>query len=95
MTYEQRRWAVNRIRARRGFWSHFVVYLAVNALLVAIWAMSSPGYFWPAWPMLGWGIGLAGHAVVVIIGPKQISEERINREIERVYGLRDVPHARP
>ena len=33
-------------------------YVAVMALLVAIWALTGMGYFWPIWPMLGWGIGV-------------------------------------
>lgn len=37
-------------------------YLAVMVLLVAIWALTGAGYFWPIWPMLGWGIGLLAHA---------------------------------
>lgn len=31
-------------------------YLAVSALLVAIWALTGAGYFWPVWPILGWGL---------------------------------------
>jgi hypothetical protein len=39
-------------------------YLMVMGLLIAIWLLTSPGhYFWPVWPMLGWGIGLASHAI--------------------------------
>ena len=37
-----------------------MTYLAVSALLVAIWALTGAGYFWPIWPMLGWGVGVAG-----------------------------------
>ena len=33
-----------------------VTYLAVSALLVAIWALTGAGYFWPIWPILGWGL---------------------------------------
>ena len=33
-------------------------YLSVMLLLVAIWAFTGAGYFWPAWPALGWGVGL-------------------------------------
>lgn len=34
------------------------------ALLVTIWLLTtSSGYFWPVWPMLGWGIGLASHGL--------------------------------
>ena len=38
----------------------FCVYLPVMALLVAIWALSGAGYFWPVWPALGWGVALLG-----------------------------------
>jgi fatty acid desaturase len=31
------------------------VFLAVMALLIAIWALSGAGYFWPVWPLVGWG----------------------------------------
>jgi hypothetical protein len=34
---ELRRRAVKRLRAKAGFWTHLVVYLAVNAFLVTIW----------------------------------------------------------
>lgn len=40
---------------------HVTVYLAVNALLVLIWAATGAGYFWPVWPIAGWGIGLVFH----------------------------------
>ena len=35
------------------------VYLAVNLMLIVIWAATGAGYFWPIWPLLGWGVGLA------------------------------------
>jgi DUF1707 SHOCT-like domain/2TM domain len=31
-------------------------YVAVSLILVAIWALTGMGYFWPIWPILGWGI---------------------------------------
>ena len=82
MTEEQREWAVKRIRAKRGFWVHLAVFIAVNAFLVFIWAAVAGGYFWPIWPMLGWGIGLVAHAVNVFLGTSEISEERIAREMQ-------------
>jgi Domain of unknown function (DUF1707)/2TM domain len=47
---------------RAEFSDHLRTYLMVMALLVAIWALSGMGYFWPIWPALGWGIGIVGHA---------------------------------
>jgi hypothetical protein len=37
---------------------HVRAYLAVMLLLVAIWALTGAGYFWPIWPILGWGIAV-------------------------------------
>ena len=37
------------------------VYAAVNLLLIVAWAISGAGYFWPLWPLLGWGLALAKH----------------------------------
>lgn len=81
MTEDQRQWAIKRIRAKRAFWVHLAVYLAVNTLLVFIWAAGSGDHFWPMWPMLGWGIGVVAHGVTVYVGPSTISEERIEREL--------------
>ena len=45
------------------FRQHLSVYLAVNALLVAIWALTGAGYFWPVWPFMGWGIAVVLHGL--------------------------------
>jgi hypothetical protein len=42
---------------------HARSFVLVNALLVVLWLIDGAGYFWPAWPMFGWGIGLASHAL--------------------------------
>ena len=47
--------------ARREFSEHLRSYLSVMLLLVVIWALTGAGYFWPIWPMLGWGIGIFSH----------------------------------
>jgi hypothetical protein len=35
------------------------VFAQVSILLIAIWALSGAGYFWPAWVMVWWGFALA------------------------------------
>lgn len=50
-----------RIAQRRELARHASTYALVMVLLVAIWAISGAGYFWPIWPLLGWGIGVASH----------------------------------
>jgi Domain of unknown function (DUF1707) len=47
--------AAGRVRssARRP---DFGPFLLVSALLLGIWALTGMGYFWPVWPIAGWGI---------------------------------------
>lgn len=44
--------------ARPDLSGQLVAFFAVNLVLVAVWALSGMGYFWPAWPLLGWGLAL-------------------------------------
>ena len=56
--------------------THFTVYSLVNLMLIGIWAASGAGYFWPIWPMLGWGIAVALHAVPWLVGGNGQALER-------------------
>ena len=47
---------------------HAAIFVIVNVMLIGIWAASGGGYFWPIWPILGWGIGLGGHAAPLLAG---------------------------
>jgi hypothetical protein len=53
--------ARKRVEAKRNFTSHAVSYVVINAFLVGIWFVTGAGYFWPAWILGGWGIGLVMH----------------------------------
>jgi hypothetical protein len=57
-----------RHHARRELREHAAVFVAVNLLLIVVWAASGAGYFWPAWPLLGWGIGLAAQGYETMVG---------------------------
>lgn len=46
-----------------SFRVHFIVFSAVNILLFVIDMLTGPGTYWFQWPLLGWGIGLLGHAL--------------------------------
>ncbi len=79
--------AIERLKKKRDFKSHLVVYLGVNALLVGIWAVTKGDdtIFWPIFPILGWGIGVAANAWDVY-GRKPLSEDEIQRETQRLRG---------
>jgi hypothetical protein len=75
--------AVERIEKKREFHAHLLAYLLVNAMLVAIWAATGAGFFWPMFPIMGWGIGIAFHAWDVY-RTHEPTEQQIEREIERL-----------
>ncbi|MDQ2985838.1 MAG: 2TM domain-containing protein [Armatimonadota bacterium] len=50
---------------RRGFLSHLGSYVIVNAFLFAIDGLSDGRVQWAFYPLLGWGIGIAFHALSV------------------------------
>jgi class 3 adenylate cyclase len=72
--------AMERIRAKRGFGVHATVYVAVNLLLVVVWALTGRHYFWPIWPALGWGVGLAVNYWAVFLR-RPISDDEIRRDM--------------
>ncbi len=61
--------AEKRVGARIAFHRHLASYLIINAFIILIWlivALTSGGSAWWPWfifPVVGWGIGLAFHAV--------------------------------
>ena len=61
----------DRNAERRDFREHLRAYLSVMLLLIAIWALTGAGYFWPVWPILGWGIGVFSHASAVGWRPRR------------------------
>jgi glycerol-3-phosphate acyltransferase PlsY len=58
----KRREAIFSNERKRGFIVHLFAYVAVNALLIAVNLLYSPGYYWFLIPLIGWGLLLAGHA---------------------------------
>ena len=76
--------AVRRLENQRDFRSHLLVYVLVNTLLVVIWVMTDPhGFFWPVFPIAGWGIGVIMNGWDVY-GRRDITEEDIHREMDRL-----------
>lgn len=79
---ERREAAVERVKAKRDFKRHVAVYVVVNLFLIGIWALGDGGFFWPIIVILGWGVGLLLNGWDAYL-KKPISEEAIQREIER------------
>lgn len=80
---ELRQRAVQRLRARAGFWTHLLVYLTINALTVVVWAVTGNGFFWPIFLIVLWGMGVVANAWDVF-GPAPVTEDRVRREMDRL-----------
>ena len=86
---ELRRLAIRRADMKLAFRSHLMAYVIVNGGLVAIYVMTSFGhYFWPIWPMIGWGIGLGSHAMSVYMNGEGIRDRLIEEELEKLRRTR-------
>lgn len=48
-----------------SFLGHFAIYAVVNVLLLGVNLLTSPETLWFYWALLGWGVGLATHGIVV------------------------------
>ena len=78
--------AIKRLKKRRDFSAHVLVYVLVNAFFVAIWALTNPdGFVWPIFPLAGWGIGVVMNAWDVFRND-EFDEEQIRCEMERLQG---------
>lgn len=85
------RLARKRAGAKMGWFIHAFVYVCVNAGL-ALLALNH-GRDWYAYPLLGWGLGLALHgAAVWLMGPGAgLHERMVDAELRRLRenGRRD------
>lgn len=83
---DERARALKRIEQRRAFQVHLTVYLLVMTFLTVIWAVTgglqSEVFFWPIWPMLGWGLGVALHGFS-LRWDAEPTEDQIRAETER------------
>jgi len=76
--------AVKQLKKQRDFRGHLLVYVLVNTFLVVIWLVTDQhGFFWPVFPIIGWGIGVIMNAWDVY-GRQEITEEDIEREMDRL-----------
>jgi signal transduction histidine kinase len=71
-------------RPRSGLALHAGIAASVIAFLVAVWAVTSAGYFWPAWVALAAAIVLAVHWLTVRVGGR----DRLARRVEVLESTR-------
>lgn len=70
-------------KARVDFKWSLMAYFVINASLVAFWFLTSSHhhYFWPIWPIMGWGIGIVFQYFHAYHGNKVVS---VRNEYEKL-----------
>lgn len=72
-----------RIARRQWFWLHCAVFVTMQIFLFTVWALGDYSYPWFIFPLFGWGVVVAAHAVYafVVRDPEEIMVERaLHRE---------------
>jgi hypothetical protein len=80
--------AIKRLKKRGDFHGHLLMYVLVNSFLIGLWAVTSDGgFFWPVFPLMGWGIGVIANAWDVYRDDEP-DEQRIQQEMAHLQGHR-------
>lgn len=80
------RLARRRARARMGFLIHLAVYVTVNLMLIGIDLMTPSPVRWAHYSLMGWGLGLVIHGLVVHLLPQgqALHQRLVDREWHRL-----------
>ena len=72
---------------KRDFSVHLVVYVLVNAMLIAINFIYSPEDIWFFYPLIGWGIGITAHYLNAVRWIEKLLKEM---EAKAEYRAREI-----
>jgi hypothetical protein len=78
---------IKRNKKLKGFFSNFASWILVCTFLFALNALNYDGEWWAIYPLLGWGLGVAFHALSVF---KYFAFEQIEKHAEH---QRELPQS--
>ena len=77
---------IEQVREIKGFYSHLVSFLTIITALTLLNASMEVDYWWVLWVIMGWGIGLASHAIEAFDLLPWLGPDWEKREIEKRLG---------
>jgi hypothetical protein len=81
---ELRARALRRLKKKRDFYAHLMVYVLMNAFVVVVWVMTGANtFFWPVFLIVPWGIGVVMNGWDVFRG-EDFTEAAVRREMQRL-----------
>ena len=80
--------AWQRVKDKREFIEHFVIYAVVSIILVIVWAVQTDvDHPWFVWAVVPWGIGVVAHFLRVFMFPaKKASEKVLEKRADKIAG---------
>lgn len=90
-TSEQRRYlaARRRVHELRAFYQHLAIYVLVNAALAGWNLLTAPDRLWFLYPLGGWGVGLAIHALTTFGTGSFLGADWERRKIEKILAAEE------
>ena len=76
--------AKERVAELQGFYINLTVYVIVNLGLFLINMLASPGVLWFFWPLMGWGIAVALHALFVFGSGRFLGADWEEKKIKEI-----------
>lgn len=79
--------AAHRAKAKLDFYTHLMIYVLINLMLAGLNMILSPSILWFLLPLVGWGVGLLIHGLIVfVMGSSRLKEKLVRDELNRLHG---------
>jgi uncharacterized integral membrane protein len=75
--------AKKRVKDLRDFYTHVIIYVVVNIILLVINLIQNPDSLWFYWVTIGWGIGLGFHGLSVLMHGNLLGQDWEDRKVEK------------
>lgn len=76
--------AQKRVKELKEFYEHLTVYVLVNPIVIVVNLMTSPGYLWFIWCLMGWGMAIILHGLKVYSFPPFFNKKWKERKIKEI-----------
>jgi len=76
--------AQKKVKEIKEFYQHLTVFVLVNPICIVVNLMTSPGYLWFIWCLLGWGFGLIMHGLKAFEVMPFFNKEWEQRKIQEI-----------
>lgn len=77
---------IEQVKEIKGFYGHLASFVIVITALTLLNASMDVDYWWVLWVIMGWGVGLATHAMEVFDLVPWLGPDWERREIEKRLG---------